>query len=97
MLVSTQLTLAQGFLAGIGYDATVMVRSILLRGFDRDMSERIGAYMEKEGVKFIRPATPSKIEKNDDGKLVVTFTVDGQEASDVFDTVSASPTISVAC
>ena len=30
-----------GFLAGLGFDVTVMVRSILLRGFDRDCVERI--------------------------------------------------------
>jgi thioredoxin reductase (NADPH) len=30
-----------------------MVRSILLRGFDQDMANRIGNYMEKHGTKFI--------------------------------------------
>lgn len=40
-----------GFLTGLGYDATIMVRSILLRGFDQDMAERIGAYMAEEGTK----------------------------------------------
>jgi pyruvate/2-oxoglutarate dehydrogenase complex dihydrolipoamide dehydrogenase (E3) component len=30
-----------GFLAGIGFDVTVMVRSILLRGFDQQMAELI--------------------------------------------------------
>jgi len=34
-----------GFLAALGYDTTVMVRSILLRGFDQDMANRIGQYM----------------------------------------------------
>ena len=29
-----------GFLRGLGFDTTVMVRSILLRGFDQDMAER---------------------------------------------------------
>jgi thioredoxin reductase (NADPH) len=31
-----------GFLTALGYDTTVAVRSILLRGFDQDMAERIG-------------------------------------------------------
>lgn len=31
-----------GFLTALGYDTTVMVRSILLRGFDQDMANRIG-------------------------------------------------------
>ena len=32
-------------------------------------------------------ATPSKIERQEDGKLKVTWTSGGEEASDVFDTV----------
>lgn len=35
-----------GFLAAYGYDTTVMVRSIFLRGFDQDMANRIGTFME---------------------------------------------------
>lgn len=31
-----------GFLNALGYDTTVMVRSILLRGFDQDMAKIIG-------------------------------------------------------
>lgn len=31
-----------GFLTALGYDTTVMVRSIFLRGFDQDMANRIG-------------------------------------------------------
>lgn len=57
-----------GFLAGFGNDVTVMVRSILLRGFDQEMAEKVGAYMAKKGVKFLRPAVPNKIEKIKDGQ-----------------------------
>ncbi|NXX93375.1 TRXR3 reductase, partial [Centropus bengalensis] len=49
-----------GFLAGLGLDVTVMVRSILLRGFDQEMAEKVGAYMETHGVKFIRKFVPIK-------------------------------------
>merc|ERR1711957_1083376 len=35
-----------GFLTALGYDTTVMVRSILPRGFDQDMAKIIGAHME---------------------------------------------------
>lgn len=78
-----------GFLAGIGLDTTVMVRSILLRGFDQQISEKIGDYMMEHGVKFIRPATPLKIEKLDSGKLKVTFANadTGAESSEEYDTV----------
>merc|ERR1712227_653478 len=47
-----------GFLHAFGYDTTVMVRSIFLRGFDQDMANRVGDYMEKTGTKFIHKATP---------------------------------------
>jgi thioredoxin reductase (NADPH) len=36
-----------GFLKGMGIDVTVMVRSIFLRGFDQQMANKIGDYMEQ--------------------------------------------------
>lgn len=62
-----------GFLHGIGFDVTVMVRSILLRGFDQDMANLIGTHMEANGTKFIRSAVPEKLEKNEAGKIIVTY------------------------
>jgi thioredoxin reductase (NADPH) len=73
-----------GFLAGLGLDVTVAVRSILLRGFDRECADMIGTYMEDHGVKFRREVVPTKLEKLSDGKIQVTFS-DGQQ--DVYDTV----------
>lgn len=73
-----------GFLAGLGIDTTVAVRSILLRGFDRECTDRIDAYMVKHGVKFKREVTPSKMEKLDSGMIKVTFS-DG--SSDEYNTV----------
>ncbi|XP_057194693.1 thioredoxin reductase 3 [Triplophysa rosa] len=64
-----------GFLAGLGLDVTVMVRSILLRGFDQDMANRAGDHMETHGVKFIRKFVPVKIEELEagtPGRLKVT-------------------------
>jgi len=52
-----------GFLKGIGLDVTVMVRSILLRGFDQQMANNIGDYMEKHEIKFIRNSVPTEIVK----------------------------------
>lgn len=43
-----------GFLKAFGLDVTVMVRSILLRGFDRQMADLIGSYMENHGIRFIK-------------------------------------------
>lgn len=80
-----------GFLHALGLNVTVMVRSILLRGFDQQMAEKIGDYMEVEGVKFIRPCVPTKIEKLEDGqpgKYRVTGKYDdGMEFTDEFNTV----------
>lgn len=42
------------------------------------MAERIGAFMEEKGVKFIRPSTPEKIEETEDGKRKVTYTLNGK-------------------
>uniref|UniRef100_A0A8B9LT75 Thioredoxin reductase 1, cytoplasmic n=1 Tax=Astyanax mexicanus TaxID=7994 RepID=A0A8B9LT75_ASTMX len=50
-----------GFLAGLGLDVTIMVRSILLRGFDQDMANRAGDHMETHGVKFLRKFVPVKL------------------------------------
>ncbi|XP_071478717.1 thioredoxin reductase 1, cytoplasmic-like [Diadema antillarum] len=81
-----------GFLAGMGNDVTVMVRSILLRGFDQDMAEKIGTYMEKHHIKFIRKAVPTKIEMVEEGQpptLRVHYkkTETGQESSIEVNTV----------
>lgn len=62
-----------GFLAGIGLDVTVMVRSIFLRGFDQDMAERIGAYMQKVGIKFIRPCIPSSVSTSFSSSVIGAF------------------------
>ena len=75
-----------GFLTALGYDTTVMVRSILLRGFDQDMANLIGSHMEAHHTKFIREATPSKLEKEGD-KIKVTWNSKEGEKTDVFDTV----------
>lgn len=85
-----------GFLAGLGFETTVMARSILLRGFDQQCkrkqfgfaqashvtnkkksligAEQIGSFMEAHSkIKIIRPAIPTKIEKQADEKLKGTL------------------------
>ncbi|KFV07156.1 Thioredoxin reductase 3, partial [Pterocles gutturalis] len=65
-----------GFLAGLGLDVTVMVRSILLRGFDQEMAEKVGAHMETHSVKFIRNLQifiqVEQLEQGMPGRLKVT-------------------------
>lgn len=60
-----------GFLIGLGYDATIMVRSVVLRGFDQQMAQMIAAEMERRGAHFVYQAKPQKIEKQNDGRLLV--------------------------
>lgn len=81
-----------GFLKAIGLDVTIMVRSILLRGFDQQMAEKIGIYMENhDRINFVRPCVPTKIEKLKDGtpglyKVYGKYN-DGTEYVDEFNTV----------
>eukprot|EP00371_Babesia_bovis_P000222 XP_001608869.1 thiodoxin reductase [Babesia bovis T2Bo] len=62
-----------GFLTALGYDVTVAVRSIILRGFDRQCAEKVGDLMENMGTRFIRGSSPTSVTKLADGKLEVTF------------------------
>ena len=39
------------------------MRSILLRGFDQQMANKIGEYMEEHGVNMVRECVPESIEK----------------------------------
>lgn len=76
-----------GFLTALGYDTTVMVRSILLRGFDRECCDKIGEVMEAKGTKFLKEVTPTSVEKLESGKLLVKMS-NGHEEE--FDTVMAA-------
>nr|AAK93067.1 GM14215p [Drosophila melanogaster] len=78
-----------GFLKGLGYEPTVMVRSIVLRGFDQQMAELVAASMEERGIPFLRKTVPLSVEKQDDGKLLVKYknVETGEESEDVYDTV----------
>lgn len=60
-----------GFLNGLGYDTTIMVRSIVLRGFDQQMANLVADEMEQRGVHFRYQAKPKKITKQEDGSLLV--------------------------
>lgn len=83
-----------GFCHGIGLNSTVMVRSILLRGFDQQIANKIGDYMESSGINFIRECVPlelKKIEEGKDGKpgkiKVIAKYNDGTIFEDWFNTV----------
>lgn len=78
-----------GFLNGLGYDATVMVRSVVLRGFDQQMAGLIADEMAERGVKFLHKCIPLSVEKQADNRLLVRWkkVTDNTEDQDVYDTV----------
>jgi len=79
-----------GFLKGLGYDATILVRSIVLRGFDQQMAEIVAASMVEKGVNIKMGAKPKSVEKQADGKLLVKYFMNENPdatLSDTFDTV----------
>jgi len=78
-----------GFLNEFGMDATVMVRSVVLRGFDQQMAGLITEEMTSRGVKFLHKCVPVRMDKQPDGKIKVTYKSleNGQETEELFDTV----------
>lgn len=62
-----------GFLTHLGLDTTVSMRTIALRGFDRQCADKVVNLMKKTGTKFKEQLIPSSIIKTDKGKLLVTF------------------------
>jgi thioredoxin reductase (NADPH) len=80
-----------GFLNKMNLDVHIMVRSILLRGFDRECADSIGKYMADQGCTFHMKCSPTKMERTEDGRIKVTWmnseSESGVECSDVFDTV----------
>lgn len=81
-----------GFLHGLGIDCTVMVRSILLRGFDQQLAEMVGSHMKDHGIKFIRPCVPTKVEEISAGtpglyKVTAKMTSTDEVIEDEYNTV----------
>jgi len=65
-----------------------MVRSILLRGFDQQIANRIGNYMSNQGMRFIRESIPTKFTKTESGRILVEYqSSDNSVKTEEFDTV----------
>ncbi|XP_076472998.1 thioredoxin reductase 2, mitochondrial-like [Babylonia areolata] len=77
-----------GFLTGLGFDTTIMVRSRCLRSFDQEMAELVTDHMASSGTRFLWHCQPQRIDKGSDGRLLVSF-VDrkGEVMQDEFNTV----------
>merc|ERR1711907_527776 len=81
-----------GFTKALGYDTTIMVRSIFLRGYEQQCAGMVGEYMEEEcGIKFLKGFVPKRFEKTDAG-IEVTYapTQGGEDLKQTFDTVAAA-------
>lgn len=78
-----------GFLNSLGYSATVLVRSVPLRGFDQQMASMITNEVESKGVKFHHKCIPLSVEKLESGQLKARWlnTQTNEQGEDVFDTV----------
>uniref|UniRef100_A0A224XM35 thioredoxin-disulfide reductase (NADPH) n=1 Tax=Panstrongylus lignarius TaxID=156445 RepID=A0A224XM35_9HEMI len=80
-----------GFLQELGSQCTVLVRSILLRGFDQQMAGKIEEQMTESGVKFVKQCVVLKISQDGGGEggqiRVEGQYEDGTPYSDSFNTV----------
>mmetsp|Transcript_19809 Transcript_19809/g.19137 ORF Transcript_19809/g.19137 Transcript_19809/m.19137 type:complete len:605 (-) Transcript_19809:210-2024(-) len=77
-----------GFLNGLNQgEVVVLVRSILLRGFDRDLVDKIQTYMTVAGTKILTGVLPQSVVKTATGQFMVTFSTGEEE---LFDTVVAA-------
>lgn len=78
-----------GFLTGLGFDTSLMMRSIPLRGFDQQMAQLATDYMENHGTRFLKQCVPVRIDKADNGLLHVTWkeSVTGESHQETFETV----------
>jgi len=77
-----------GFIKGLRQaDVTVLVRSILLRGFDREIVSKVHDALVHHGVNIIEGVLPESITQQPNGRLLVKMT-NGME--DEFDTVLAA-------
>lgn len=78
-----------GFLTGLGFDTSLMMRSIPLRGFDQQMAQLVSDYMENHGTRFLKHCVPVRVDKDDSGLLHVTWkeTETGKSHQETFETV----------
>ena len=66
-------------LAGLGVDVTVIYRrNKLLRGFDEDLRDHVGAAAKIAGIKTLFERTIARIEMEGDGRKILTFGEGGE-------------------
>jgi len=77
-------------LQSLGYETHLMIRSIILRGFDRDMANRVEKCLKNIGIKFIEKSIPISFVKNEENnKIIVEYenTETKEKLKEEYDTV----------
>eukprot|EP00468_Gymnochlora_sp_CCMP2014_P007308 CAMPEP_0167756024 /NCGR_PEP_ID=MMETSP0110_2-20121227/9149_1 /TAXON_ID=629695 /ORGANISM="Gymnochlora sp., Strain CCMP2014" /LENGTH=546 /DNA_ID=CAMNT_0007642075 /DNA_START=58 /DNA_END=1698 /DNA_ORIENTATION=+ len=73
-----------GILHGYGSKVDLLIRrDSILRGFDKDIADYLRDAMEGQGINIHRQTEASKIEKKDDGSLLVTLKDGSQIETDI--------------
>ena len=81
-----------GILHGLGMTVDIAMRSIPLRGFDRDMADRVQEDLQSRGLHFHQAATVASIVEEsrtpvDNHRLTVVLNVQGTKVEGRYDTV----------
>lgn len=64
-----------GFIRGMGYEVDILVRSTVLKKFDRDMIRRVVRDMDDKGIKMMRGSLGSVMEQ-EKGGILATFQIE---------------------
>jgi thioredoxin reductase (NADPH) len=80
-----------GFLASLGFDVTVLLRSVPLRGFDRECAERVLASVEAAGATIVRGAEPIDAEATADGRTAVRWSTQPASTAPATTPAAAQP------
>ncbi|GAB6027964.1 thioredoxin reductase [Chamberlinius hualienensis] len=75
-----------GFLTGLGYETSIMIRSIPLRGFDQQMAKLVVDHIAATGTNVIYRGIPKKVERVNE-KLQVSWEIEGKEKREEYSTV----------
>lgn len=62
-----------GFLQSMGFETTIMVRSVALRGFDQQMANLVVDEMKQKDIKFLFKCIPVSVTKLPNNKLLVRW------------------------
>jgi thioredoxin reductase (NADPH) len=84
-----------GFLTALEQgEVSVLVRSTPLRLFDQDTVNYVHDYMAKKGTKIVVGAVPRSIEKQVNGKLLVSYGSVSEEFDTVLEAIGRTPDLS---